>query len=190
MLVKDGKLRNEMLKRGEIYKGGVKISMHEWGTVVNTLSEDWYRRKERWFNVVELPFHLRSEENFLKLGGCLGEPVEVDQHSIDMAKLDYARVKVGVGEVCPVCEPITVSDGFKEYNVMMFPAVSGEDFNMILNFPLSKEEEMACNDKKIAEMSLGEADQEGGEGSNKSEVGPDGENLYWVSPRTWLLRQV
>lgn len=80
--MKNEKLTSEMLKRGDIHKG-VKICMHEWRTMVNTFSEEWFGRKERWFNVMGLPFHLWSEENCLKLGDCVGEPVE----------LDYARVK-------------------------------------------------------------------------------------------------
>lgn len=72
-----------------------------------------------------------------------------------MAKMDYARVKVEVGEVCVASEPIMVCHGFKEYKVMMFPAISGEDFNLILNLPLGRENEkvVSCNDSLVARLS-------------------------------------
>lgn len=101
--------------------------MSEWKTVANTLKEDWFRRKARWSNIAALPFHLWDDENLLNLGECTEEPVEVDQHSFDLTKLDNARTNGESNEICLVSEPVLVWDGVKEYNMMVFPAILVED---------------------------------------------------------------
>lgn len=122
--------------------------MHEWNTVVNTLSGYWFGRREgeieRWFKVVGLAFHFWSEKNILKLGERVGEPVVVDQNRIDIVKIDLQGGKWSAERSLPVSKPLIVCDGLKEYKVMMFLAeVSNEDFNLILDFQSNEEAEAA-----------------------------------------------
>lgn len=80
----------------------------------------------------------------------------MDQHLINLAKLNYTRVKLEVGKVCPMSEPIIVSDGFKEYKVITFHAILGEYFNLIMNMQLRMEieKEGSCNGSFLAGVSL------------------------------------
>lgn len=52
--------------------------------------------------------------------------MEVDEACLNLFRLDYARVPMKCVKVCPVSEPIIVSDGLKDYKVMMLPMVSSE----------------------------------------------------------------
>lgn len=83
-----------LIDRGEVKEEEVWIRLGEWKTLVNTPKEyclrnqesllnmrglktlvntpkkkNWFVNQECWFNVRGLLFHLREEENLLKLGG-------------------------------------------------------------------------------------------------------------------------
>lgn len=76
--MQNDKLRKELLDRGVVVEEGVSIRMGKWKTVVNTLKADWFGLRQ----VVQCGrasvSHVEPwrEENLLKLGECIGEPVE------------------------------------------------------------------------------------------------------------------
>lgn len=148
-------IRRELLDRRKILKEGVLIKINEWKMVVNILWDGWFSRRERWFTVVGFPFHLWDEENNLKLGGCAGEPLEVDVNSIDLVKFDMLELRWTGGKCALSVNLFFVLDGLKEYRVMMFLAVSADDLNMVLDFPDSGSKEMVCNTENLENLNMG-----------------------------------
>lgn len=89
------------------------------------------------------------------------EAVEVDQHSLEMSKLDFAGIKTETNDVCHVSDPILVSDGMKEYKIMLFPTVSAEDLMLISDFGKAGSKEVAAAMENLEIIPDGQAVKSG-----------------------------
>lgn len=81
------------------------------------MKKAFFAKKQRWYQIYGLSYHLWNSENLTKLCDSVTEAVAIDRTTLELQQLDAARVKIKVQQGRFWFDPIEVTEGVKNYTI-------------------------------------------------------------------------